>query len=119
LSKGKKPALEFEQLPSDHPVFIMFSSGTTGKPKCMVQGAAGVLIEHLKELVIHTDLKRGDRILYITTCSWMMWNWLISSLGAGATIILYDGNPNYPDPGNMWKLTQDENNHFRHQCQLH
>ncbi len=108
LSKEKEPALEFEQLPSDHPVFIMFSSGTTGKPKCMVQGAAGVLIEHLKELVIHTDLKREDRILYITTCSWMMWNWLISSLGAGATIILYDGNPNYPDPGNMWKLTQDE-----------
>jgi len=108
LSKEKEPALEFEQLPADHPVFIMFSSGTTGKPKCMVQGAAGVLIEHLKELVIHTDLKREDRILYITTCSWMMWNWLISSLGAGATIILYDGNPNHPDPGNMWKLTQDE-----------
>jgi acetoacetyl-CoA synthetase len=108
LSKEKEPALEFEQMPADHPVFIMFSSGTTGKPKCMVQGAAGVLIEHLKELVIHTDLKREDRILYITTCSWMMWNWLISSLGAGATIILYDGNPNHPDPGNMWKLTQDE-----------
>jgi len=108
LSKGKEPVLEFEQLPSDHPVFIMFSSGTTGKPKCMVQGAAGVLMEHLKELIIHTDLKREDRILYITTCSWMMWNWLISSLGAGATIILYDGNPNHPDPGNMWKLTQDE-----------
>ena len=108
LSKEKEPALEFEQLPSDHPVFIMFSSGTTGKPKCLVQGAAGVLMEHLKELIIHTDLKREDRILYITTCSWMMWNWLISSLGAGATIILYDGNPNHPDPGNMWKLTQDE-----------
>ena len=108
LSKEKEPTLEFEQMPSDHPVFIMFSSGTTGKPKCMVQGAAGVLMEHLKELIIHSDLKREDRILYITTCSWMMWNWLISSLGAGATIILYDGNPNYPDPGNMWKLTQDE-----------
>ena len=108
LSKEKEPALEFQQLPSDHPVFIMFSSGTTGKPKCMVQGAAGVLMEHLKELILHTDLKREDRILYITTCSWMMWNWLISSLGAGATIILYDGNPNHPDPGNMWKLTQDE-----------
>ncbi len=108
LSKEKEPPLEFEQLPSDHPVYIMFSSGTTGKPKCMVQGAAGVLMEHLKELILHTDLKREDRILYITTCSWMMWNWLISSLGAGATIILYDGNPNHPDPGNMWKLTQDE-----------
>ena len=108
LSKEKEPALEFEQLPSDHPVYIMFSSGTTGKPKCMVQGAAGVLIEHLKELILHTDLRREDRIMYITTCSWMMWNWLISSLGAGATVILYDGNPSYPDDGAIWKLIQDE-----------
>ncbi len=103
-----QPPLEFEQLPSDHPVYIMFSSGTTGKPKCMVQGAAGVLIKHLKELILHTDLKREDRIMYITTCSWMMWNWLISSLGAGATVILYDGNPSYPDDGAIWKLIQDE-----------
>ena len=108
LAKGKEPALEFEQLPFDHPIFIMFSSGTTGKPKCMVQGAGGILINHLKELIVHTDLKREDKIFYITTCSWMMWNWLISSLGVGATIVLYDGNPNYPDVGAMWKLTQDE-----------
>ncbi len=108
LAKEKEPALEFEQLPFDHPVFIMFSSGTTGKPKCMVQGAGGILINQLKELVLHTDLKREDKIFYITTCSWMMWNWLLSSLGAGATIVLYDGNPNYPDAGAMWKLTQDE-----------
>ena len=108
LSKDMQPALEFEQLPSDHPVYIMFSSGTTGKPKCMVQGAAGVLMKHLKELIIHTDLKREDRIMYITTCSWMMWNWLISSLGAGATVVLYDGNPSYPDDGAIWKLIQDE-----------
>ena len=108
LSKEKEPALEFEQLPSDHPVYIMFSSGTTGKPKCMVQGAAGVLIEHLKELILHTDLRREDRIMYITTCSWMMWNWLISSLGAGATVVLYDGNPSYPDDGAIWKLIQEE-----------
>jgi len=100
--------IQFEQLPFDHPVFIMFSSGTTGKPKCMVQGAGGVLINHLKELMLHTDLKREDTIFYITTCSWMMWNWLLSSLGIGATILLYDGNPNYPDPGAMWKLIQDE-----------
>ncbi len=100
--------MRFEQLPFDHPVFIMFSSGTTGKPKCMVQGAGGVLINHLKELILHTDLKREDRIMYITTCSWMMWNWLLSSLGVGATVVLYDGNPNYPDPGAMWKLIQDE-----------
>ncbi len=108
LAKETEPPLEFEQLPADHPVFIMFSSGTTGKPKCMVQGAGGILINHLKELILHTDLKREDRILYITTCSWMMWNWLLSSLGVGATVVLYDGNPNYPDAGAMWKMVQDE-----------
>ena len=108
LSKEKQPSLNFEQLPFDHPVYIMFSSGTTGKPKCMVQGAGGILINHLKELLLHTDLKREDRILYITTCSWMMWNWLISSLGAGATVVLYDGNPSFPDDGAIWKFIQDE-----------
>ena len=108
LSPEKEPKLEFEQLPFDHPVFIMFSSGTTGKPKCMVQGAGGILINHLKELILHTDLKREDRIFYITTCSWMMWNWLLSSLGVGATVVLYDGNPNYPDAYAMWKMVQDE-----------
>jgi len=86
----------------------MFSSGTTGKPKCMVQGAGGILINHLKELILHTDLKREDRILYITTCSWMMWNWLLSSLGVGATVVLFDGNPSYPNDGAIWKLIQDE-----------
>jgi acetoacetyl-CoA synthetase len=108
LAKEKNPELRFEQLPFDHPVVIMFSSGTTGKPKCMVQGAGGILINHLKELMLQTDLKREDKIFYITTCSWMMWNWLMSSLGVGATIVLYDGNPNYPDEGAMWKLAQDE-----------
>jgi len=108
LSPAKNPSLEFEQLPFDHPVYIMFSSGTTGKPKCMVQGAGGILINHLKELILHTDLKREDRIFYITTCSWMMWNWLISSLGVGATVVLYDGNPSYPDDGAVWRLIQDE-----------
>jgi len=108
LSKQDNFQIQFEQLPFDHPLYIMFSSGTTGKPKCMVQGAGGVLINHLKELLLHTDLKRSDKIFYITSCSWMMWNWLISSLAAGATIVLYDGNPNYPDTGAMWKLIQDE-----------
>ena len=107
LSQVEKVVSEFEQLPFEHPLYIMFSSGTTGKPKCMVQGV-GVLINHLKELLLHTDLKRTDRIMYITSCSWMMWNWLLSSLAVGATIVLYDGNPNYPDPGAMWKLIQDE-----------
>ncbi|MFX0060910.1 MAG: acetoacetate--CoA ligase [Candidatus Hermodarchaeota archaeon] len=108
LSSEKQPEIHFEQLPFDHPVYIMFSSGTTGKPKCMIQGSGGILINHLKELILHTDLKREDRINYITSPSWMMWNWLISSLAVGATIVLYDGNPNYPDWGTMWKLIQDE-----------
>jgi acetoacetyl-CoA synthetase len=99
--------VHFEQLPFDHPVYIMFSSGTTGKPKCMVQGAGGILITHLRDLMLHADLRRSDRFLYITTCSWMMWNWLISSLAVGATVVLYDGHPNYPDARAMWKLTQD------------
>lgn len=107
LSKENPPEIEFAQLPFDHPLYIMFSSGTTGKPKCMVQGL-GVLVNHLKEQLLHTDLRRSDRIFYITSCSWMMWNWLLSSLAVGATIVLYDGNPNYPDPGAMWKLIQDE-----------
>jgi len=108
LSPEKQPSLEFEQLPFDHPVYIMFSSGTTGKPKSMVQGAGGILINHLKELILHTDLKRKDRITYITAPSWMMWNWLLSSLAVGATIVLYDGNPLYPDWGAMWQLVQNE-----------
>jgi acetoacetyl-CoA synthetase len=107
LSRGA-PEIQFEQLPADHPVFIMFSSGTTGKPKCMVQGAAGILVNQLKESIIHTDLKRDDVHFFITTCSWMMWNWMLTSLATGNTIILYDGNPTYPGPGAMWKLIQDE-----------
>ncbi len=98
----------FQQLPFDHPLYFMFSSGTTGKPKCMVQGAGGVLINHLKELVLHTDLKREDRIFYITTPSWMMWNWLLSSLAVGSTVVLYDGSATYPDWHNTWKFIQDE-----------
>jgi len=108
MSQEKQAKIRFEQTPFDHPVYIMFSSGTTGKPKCMVQGAIGILINHLKELTLHTDLRHEDRIFYITSPSWMMWNWLISSLAVGATVVLYDGNPNYPDWGAMWKLVQDE-----------
>jgi len=97
---------KYAQLPFDHPIYIMFSSGTTGKPKCMVQSGGGVLINHLKELVLSTDLKRNDVINYITAPSWMMWNWLISSLAVGATIFLYDGNPLYPDIGRMFELIE-------------
>jgi len=107
-SPGSGLALEFEQLPFSHPLYIMYSSGTTGLPKCMVQSAGGILIHHLKELMLHTDLKREDTIFYFTTCGWMMWNWLVSSLGVGATLVLYDGNPFHPDPGALWKMAQDE-----------
>lgn len=108
LPPEKPSQPRFEQLPADQPLYIMFSSGTTGKPKCMVQGAAGILVNHLKELILHTDLKKDDTITYITSCSWMMWNWLLTSLAVGATIMLYDGNPNYPNPNQMWKLVEEE-----------
>jgi len=100
--------IEFEQLPFSHPLYIMYSSGTTGLPKCMVQSAGGILIHHLKELMLHADLKREDTILYVTTCGWMMWNWLTSALATGAALVLFDGNPFYPEPETLWKLAQDE-----------
>jgi len=108
LGDGPAPAMTFEPFPFDHPVYIMFSSGTTGKPKCLVQSAGGVLLNHLKELLLHTDLKPEDRITYLTTCSWMMWNWLVSALAVGATVVLYDGSPTYPDAGAMWRMVQEE-----------
>ncbi len=100
--------IEFEQLPFDHPLYVMYSSGTTGLPKCMVQSAGGILIHHLKELILHTDLKREDTIFYFSTCGWMMWNWLTSSLAVGATLVLFDGNPFHPHPGALWEMAQDE-----------
>ena len=101
-------ALTFARLPFDHPLYIMYSSGTTGLPKCMIHGAGGTLLQHLKELVLHTDLRREDRIFYFTTCGWMMWNWLVSSLAVGATVVLYDGAPLAPTASSLWDMAAEE-----------
>jgi acetoacetyl-CoA synthetase len=100
--------IQFVQSDFSHPVYIMYSSGTTGKPKCIVHGAGGTFLQHYKELSLHTDLKETDTIFYFTTCGWMMWNWLISSLSIGAKIVLYDGSPVYPSTEKLWQLI-DEN----------
>ncbi|MHB9149211.1 MAG: acetoacetate--CoA ligase [Thermoleophilia bacterium] len=99
--------IAFEELPFDHPAVVMFSSGTTGRPKCLVQSGGGILLNQRKELVLHTDLRPDDTIFYVTTASWMMWNWLQSALGVGATVVLFDGNPAYPDTGALWRLIAD------------
>jgi acetoacetyl-CoA synthetase len=101
-------APSFTLLPFNHPLYILYSSGTTGVPKCIVHAAGGTLLQHQKEHVLHTDLRRSDRLFYFTTCGWMMWNWLMSALATGATVVLYDGSPFHPDPGTLWRMAEEE-----------
>ena len=103
-----RAAIEFERLPFDHPLYIMYSSGTTGAPKCIVHGAGGTLLQHIKELALHSDVKRGGRILYFTTCGWMMWNWQVSALACEATLALYDGSPFHPDGNALFDYVAEE-----------
>ncbi len=108
LLSEQKIDLKFEQLPFDHPVYIMYSSGTTDIPKCIVHGAGRTLLQHLKELILHTDIGPKDRVFYYTTCGWMMWNWYISSLATGATVIQYDGAPFFPRPSKLFDFCEKE-----------
>ena len=101
-------AIEYEPLPFDHPLYILYSSGTTGVPKCIVHGAGGTLLQHLKEHRLHGDIKPGDRLFYFTTCGWMMWNWLVSGLASGATLLLFDGSPFVMRGRVLWELAEAE-----------
>lgn len=108
LAEHQPGTIDFAQLPFDHPVYILYSSGTTGVPKCIVHRAGGVLMKHLAEHVLHCDLRPTDRLFYFTTCGWMMWNWLASGLATGCTLVLYDGSPLSPRPDILWELAERE-----------
>jgi len=108
LEPNRGVPLEFVRMPGDHPLYILYSSGTTGKPKCITHRSLGVLLMHLKEHQLHSDIHAGDRVMYFTTCGWMMWNWLVSVLGSGATVVLFDGNPFHPSPNILFDIAQQE-----------
>ena len=112
LKKYNSKILEFKKLPLDHPLYIMFSSGTTGKPKCIVHSAGGVLLKHLVEVGLHSNAKNNKKFFYFTTCGWMMWNWLVSSLMFNSTVCLYDGSPFYPNSDILWKYAELESFNF-------
>ena len=112
--------LDFERLPFDHPLYILFSSGTTGAPKCIVHGAGGTLLQHLKEHRLHCSLRPGERLFYFTTLGWMMWNWLVSGLASGATLLLYDGSPFHPDGNALFDYADAERHDgLRHLGEIH
>ena len=108
IKKFQARDIKFQRFPFDHPLYIVFSSGTTGNPKCIVHGAGGTLLQHLKEHQLHTNLKSGDRLLYFTTCGWMMWNWMVSALASGATLMLYDGSPFHPTATRLLDYVDNE-----------
>ncbi len=112
LSPYDPADIDFAQLPFNHPLYIMFSSGTTGVPKCIVHGQGGTLLQHLKEHQLHCDIKAGDRVFWFTTCGWMMWNWLASGLASEATLLLYDGSPFYPDGNAVFDFADEAGMNF-------
>ncbi|MFM2437658.1 MAG: hypothetical protein RLZ55_469, partial [Actinomycetota bacterium] len=107
-TQGPVADLEFHRVAYDEPGFVLYSSGTTGQPKAIVHSALGLLVKHWTEHVLHSDIRPGDRVFYFTTCGWMMWNWLVGALAVGATIVLYDGSPLFPDAGALWRLASQE-----------
>lgn len=108
LVSASQANIEFAQMPFNHPLFILFSSGTTGIPKCIVHGAGGTLLQLMKEHQLHCDIKPGDKVFYYTTCGWMMWNWLVTALGSKASLVLYDGSPTYPYPEILFDIAEKE-----------